>query len=101
MVDTRFQDGRMQRRNLTGIATGLASGALVGLALGWLLPRTGSLVSAAVGIVIGAAAGALLGMLLIRRVSPDDWEPLTSHRSYVGAHAPDADARDITAVGSP
>jgi membrane protein implicated in regulation of membrane protease activity len=91
MVDTRFEDGRAQRRDLTGIWTGSAAGALVALVLTFLLPLSGSPRATALGMLIGALAGAWLGRLVIRRVSADDWEPLNSQRSYVGARAPDAE----------
>jgi hypothetical protein len=92
MVDTRFEDGRAQRRDLTGIWTGAAAGALIALVVAVLVPLVGSVAATAVGVVFGACAGAWLGRRLIRRVSADDWEPLTSHRSFVGARAPDAEA---------
>jgi uncharacterized membrane protein len=94
MVDTRFQDGRAQRRDLTGIGTGVAAGALVGLGLGWLLPHVGGALGALVGAVIGGLGGALLGRMLVRRVSKDDWDPLPSRRSHVGVSQPDIDAVD-------
>jgi phage tail tape-measure protein len=101
MVDTRFQDGRAQRRDLTGIGAGVAAGALAGLALGWLL-HVGSLVGATLGALLGAAAGALVGRLVVRRVNTDDWDPLPSRRSHVGVKTPDTDVdREPSVVREP
>jgi hypothetical protein len=91
MVDTRFQDGRVERRDLAGIWTGVAVGGLVGIGLAAVLPLWGTIVDAMIGVVLGAAAGGWLGKTIIARISADDWEPWTSRRSYVGAHAPDVD----------
>jgi hypothetical protein len=92
MVDTRFEDGRVQRRDLTGVWTGALAGGLIAFVVAALLPAIGSLATAAVGIVLGGCVGALLGRIIVRRVSADDWEPLASRRSHVGARAPDAES---------
>jgi hypothetical protein len=92
MVDTRFEDGRVQRRDLTGVWTGAAAGALVAIVVAVLMPLAGTAAATAVGIALGACAGAWLGRSVVRQVSADDWEPFASHRSYVGARAPDAES---------
>jgi phage tail tape-measure protein len=91
MVDTRFQDGRVERRDLAGTWTGVAAGSLAGIALVAMLPIWGTIVDAAIGVVLGGALGGWLGKTIIAQISADDWEPLTSRRSYVGARAPDTD----------
>ena len=72
MVDTRFEDGRVQRRDLTGVWTGAAAGALVAIVVAVLIPIAGTAAATAVGIVLGAGAGAWLGRSVVRQVSADD-----------------------------
>lgn len=73
------------------MGTGAAVGAAVGVLIGALLPGGGP-TSAAVGAAAGGFLGAVAGRALAARVVIDDWEPLPTPQSYVGARVPDVDA---------
>jgi hypothetical protein len=88
MIDRRYQDDRMQRRNRSGVGVGAALGVAAGVGLGFVLPG----VAAVAGGVLGAGVGGAVGRWLIRRVSVLDFDPYVSKRPYVGAQAPDADS---------
>jgi hypothetical protein len=88
MVDHRYQDDRLERRNRSGLGVGAAFGVTAGAVLGLVLPGAAIITAG----IVGAGVGSAVGRWLVTRVSVDDLDPLASKRPYVGAQAPDADA---------
>jgi hypothetical protein len=88
MIDRRYEDDRMQRRNRSGLGVGAALGVAAGVGLGFVLPG----VAAVTGGLVGAGVGGVVGRWLVTRVSVDEFDPEVSKRPYVGAQAPDADS---------
>lgn len=88
MVDRRYEDDRLKRRNRSGLGVGAALGIAAGAGLGLILPG----VALVTGSVVGAGLGGAFGRWFIRLVSVDEFDPNMSKRPYVGAQAPDADA---------
>ena len=87
MVDRRYEDDRLRRRNRSGLGVGAALGVAAGAGLGLVLPG----VAAATAGLVGAGVGSAIGRWLVARVSVDEFDPNISKRPYVGAQAPDID----------
>ena len=87
MVDRRYEDDRLRRRNRSGLGVGAALGIAAGTGLGLVLPG----VAAVTAGLVGAGVGSAFGRWLVTRVSVDEFDPNVSQRPYVGAQAPDAD----------
>ncbi len=87
MVDHRYEDDRLRRRNRSGLGVGAALGVAAGTGLGLILPGAAAIT---VGLV-GAGVGGAVGRWFVTRVSVDEFDPNASKRPYVGAQAPDAD----------
>jgi phage tail tape-measure protein len=87
MIDRRYEDDRLRRRNRSGLGVGAMLGVAAGTGLGLVLPG----IAAVTGGLVGAGLGGAVGRWLVRRVSVDEFDPYLSERPYVGAQAPDAD----------
>jgi uncharacterized membrane protein len=81
-------DGRSQRRILTGLSTGGLAGGALGLLLGTLFGAI-----SVVPAIVGAVLGAVVGREAALKISLDEWEPAPNRRAYVGTKSPDSDGR--------
>ena len=87
MIDGRYEDDRLRRRNRSGLGVGAAFGVAAGTGLGLVLPG----VAAVAAGLVGAGVGGAFGRWLVSRVSVDEFDPNGSKRPFVGTQAPDAD----------
>ena len=91
MSGDEIEDGRARRRDRACVATGALTGAGLGVLAGTFLPPGGVAFA-----VFGAAVGGVVSRFVALRISPDDWDPLFSRRSYVGTRSPDDDIASST-----
>jgi hypothetical protein len=80
------EDDRGRRRDRACVASGLVAGAVLGAFAGVFAPASALFLTLA-GTVVGGVAGRLVAF----QISVDDWDPPSSHHSYVGAASPDDD----------
>jgi len=81
-----LEDDRPRRRELTCLATGALSGALLGTLAGNLVPS-----GRGVLIAIGALVGGFASALIAPHLSLEEWNPQLHQHSYVGTNSPDDD----------
>lgn len=86
MSEHELEDDRPRRRELTCLASGFLTGAVLGTLAGNLVP-TGRGVLIAIGAIVGGFASALIAPHL----SLDEWNPQLHRHSYVGTNTPDDD----------
>ena len=79
-----LEDDRPRRRELTCLATGALSGALLGTLAGNLVPS-----GRGVLIAIGALVGGFASALIAPHLSLEEWNPQLHQHSYVGTNSPD------------
>ena len=80
------EDDRPRRRELTCLASGSLTGALLGTLAGNLFPTSRGVV-----IAIGAIVGGFASALIAPHLSLEEWNPQIRHHSYVGTYSPDDD----------
>ena len=81
-----LEDDRPRRRELTCLAAGSLTGALLGTFAGNLVPM-----GRGVLIAIGAIVGGFASALIAPHLSLEEWNPQLHHHSYVGTNSPDDD----------
>ena len=86
MSEHELEDDRPRRRELTCLASGSVTGALVGMLAGTLVPASGGLFIS-IG-AIGAVLGGFTNALIAPHLSLEEWDPQL-HHSYVGTNSPD------------
>lgn len=88
MYAHELEDDRPRRRELTCLATGSLTGALLGTFAANLVPASRGIL-----IAIGAMVGGLASMLIAPHLSLEEWNPQLHQHSYVGTNSPDDDIR--------
>jgi hypothetical protein len=79
MSEHELEDDRPRRRELTCLASGTFTGALLGMVAASLVPASWG--------ILGASA------LIAPRLSLEEWDPQLHQHSYVGTNSPDDDIR--------
>jgi hypothetical protein len=85
MSEHELEDDRPRRRELTCLASGTFTGALLGMVAASLVPASWG--------ILGAVAGGLASALIAPRLSLEEWDPQLHQHSYVGTNSPDDDIR--------
>jgi len=94
MSEDELEDDRPRRRELTCLASGSVTGALLGMLAANLIP-SGRNAAIAIGAVIavGAILGGFASALIAPHLSLEEWNPQLHQHSYVGTNSPDDDIR--------
>lgn len=89
MSEHELEDDRPGRRQLTCLATGSLTGALLGTLAGYfVLGSQGVLIAI---VALGAVLGGLASALVAPHLSLEEWNPQQHQHSYVGTSSPDDD----------
>jgi len=96
MFEHELEDDRPWRRELTCLASGTVTGALLGTFAGNLVSTgggAGAVLAIGAGAVIGAVLGGVASALIAPHLSLEEWNPQLHQHSYVGTNSPDDDIR--------